>query len=97
MPRLARALTRKQDEMATRKLVNAEAREPGLSRELPLRRPDEVLVLDPRGCLTAAQMVERKLLALLRTGNPGLYDQAAGGAQDIRRIRGGREDTCPLS
>jgi hypothetical protein len=39
----------------------------------PLLRPDEVLVIDPRGGLTPAQAVEQKLLALLRTGNPGPY------------------------
>ena len=51
----------------------------------PVRGSDEVLVFDPRGALTPAQMVERKLLALLRTGNPGLYAQAAGGRHDLRR------------
>jgi hypothetical protein len=82
--------------MATRRQVNCEAREPGLLRELRLRSPDEVLVLDPRGCLTPAQVVDRKLLALLGTGNPGLYDQAAGGPGDIRRLRGGRQDAHRL-
>jgi hypothetical protein len=38
-------------------------------------------------------MVEQKLLALLRTGNPGLYAQAAGGRHDVRRTRGGPAGT----
>src|SRR5689334_2800293 len=54
----------------------------------PLRRPDEELVIDPRGRLTPAQLVEQKLLALLRTGHPGLYAQAVGGRQDMRRTHG---------
>jgi hypothetical protein len=53
----------------------------------PVRGSDEVRVIDPRGSLTAAQMVERNLLALLRTGNPGLYAQAAGGRHDPQRNR----------
>ncbi len=55
----------------------------------PVRGPDEVLVIDPRGALTPAQVVEGKLLALLRTGNPGLYAQAAGCRHDPRRSRVG--------
>ena len=47
-------------------------REPAANVAPPVRGPDEVLVIDSRGTLTPAQMVERKLLALLRTGNPGL-------------------------
>ena len=62
----------------------------------PGRRPDEVLVIDPRGALTPAQMVERKLLALLRTGNPGLYAQAAGGRHDLRRTRVGPDGAHPV-
>jgi hypothetical protein len=62
----------------------------------PLRRPDEELVVDPRGRLTPAQMVEQKLLALLRTGNPGLYAQAVGDRPDIRRTHGGTEDAHPF-
>ncbi len=69
---------------AHRRLVAAEA-------VAALREPDEVLVLDPRGRLTPAQMVDQKLLALLQAGNPGLYAQAAGW-QDLRRIRGGLGD-----
>ncbi|HKI35278.1 MAG TPA: hypothetical protein VKA46_25700 [Gemmataceae bacterium] len=53
--------------------------------------PDEILVADPRGRLAPAQMVEQKLLALLRTGNPGLYAQAVGSRPDVRRTRGGPE------
>jgi hypothetical protein len=53
-----------------------------------LAEPEEVLVADPRGGLGPAQMVDQKLLALLQTGNPGLFIQAAGGRQDIRRVPG---------
>jgi hypothetical protein len=88
---LAAALARKQDDVAKVILVDGEPRQLALARPLPLRRADEVLVIDPRGCLTPAQMVDRKLLALLGTGNPGLYDQAASGPGDIRRLRGGTE------
>jgi len=62
----------------------------------PLRGPDEDLVVDPRGRLTPTQMVEQKLLALLRTGNPGLYAQASGGQQDLRRAHGGPEGAPPF-
>ena len=62
----------------------------------PTQQPDEELIIDPRSRLTPAQLVEQKLLALLRTGNPGLYAQAVGGRQDIRRTDGGREDARPL-
>ena len=62
----------------------------------PAQGADEVLVIDPRGTLTPAQMVERKLLALLRTGNPGLYAQAAGGRHDPRRNRAGPDSARPL-
>jgi hypothetical protein len=61
----------------------------------PVRGSNEVLVLDPRGTLSAAQMVERKLLALLRTGNPGLFAQAAGGRHDLRRKRAGPDGAHP--
>jgi hypothetical protein len=62
----------------------------------PVRGSDEVLVIDPRGTLTPAQMVERKLLAVLRTGNPGLYAQAAGGRHDLRRNRVGPDGAHPF-
>ena len=48
-------------------------RESAANAEPPVRGPDEVLVIDSRGTLTPAQMVDRKLLALLRTGSPSLY------------------------
>ena len=64
--------------------------------EPPVRGPDEVLVIDSRGTLTPAQMVERKLLALLRTDNPGLYAQAAGGRHDLRRNRVDPEGAHPF-
>jgi hypothetical protein len=50
--------------------------------------PEEILVSDPRGGLTPAQVVELKLLALLRTCNYGLFIQAAYTSQDMRRIPG---------
>jgi hypothetical protein len=56
-----------------------------LARQLP-DEPEEVLIADPRGRLTPSQMVDEKLLALLRNGNPGLYLQAAGKSLDIRKI-----------
>jgi hypothetical protein len=62
-----------------------------------LAEPEEVLVADPRGGLAPAQMVDQKLLALLRTGNPGLFLQAAGGLQDIRRLPRGRKAPTPVS
>jgi hypothetical protein len=48
--------------------------------------PEEVLIADPRGGMAPAQMVDLKLLALLRGGNPGLCFQAAGRLNDIRMI-----------
>lgn len=51
-----------------------------------LAEPDETLVADPRGSWTPSQMVDQKLLALSRIGNPGLFLQAAGRPQDIRRL-----------
>src|SRR5262245_39745932 len=65
-------------------------RESAANAEPPVRGADEVLVIDPRGTRTAAQMVERKLLALLRAGNPGLYAQAAGGRSPIAVARSSR-------
>lgn len=55
---------------------------------VPLQQEEaeEVLIDDPRGRLSPSQMVDQKLLALLRGGNPGLFLQAAGNLQDIRRI-----------
>ena len=53
-----------------------------------MMEPEEVLVTDPRGGLTPAQVVELKLLALLPTCNYGLFIQAAYTSQDIRRIPG---------
>ena len=71
-------------------------RESAANAKPPVRGRDEVLVIDPRGTLPPAQMVERKLLALLRTGNPGLYAQAAGGRHDPRRNRAGPDSARPL-
>lgn len=55
--------------------------------------PEEVLVADPRGGLTPTQMVEQKLLALLPSGHPGPFIQAAVRSDDVRRILGGRNTT----
>jgi hypothetical protein len=62
-----------------------------------LAEPEESLVADPRGGLTPAQMVEQKVLALLQTGHPGLFIQAAGRRQDIRRIPGEWTTPTPSS
>jgi hypothetical protein len=51
-----------------------------------LAESDEVLVADPRGGLTPAQMVDQMLVARLHTGHPGLVLQAAGRPQDVRRL-----------
>ena len=50
----------------------------------------EELVSDVRDGVTPGQMVERKVLALLGSGSPGLVAQAAGGVTDPRRLPGGR-------
>ena len=71
-------------------------RESAANAKPPVGGPDEVLVIDSRGTLTPAQMVERKLLALLRTGTPGLYAQAAGGRHDLRRNRVDPEGAHPF-
>ena len=42
---------------------------------------EEVLIADPRGSLTPAQMVDRKLLALLGSCSRSLY--AGGGARPV--------------
>jgi hypothetical protein len=63
---------------------------------LPREEPEEVLVGDPRGQLTPSQFVDQKLLALQRTGNPGLYLQATNKSQDIRQLTPGApgNDSC---
>lgn len=50
---------------------------------------DEVLVADPRGSLTPAQMVARRVLVLLGSGSQGLLHQAVDRPRDIRKIPGG--------
>lgn len=60
-----------------------------------LTEADESLVVDPRGGQTPTQMVDQKLLALQKTGNPGLFLQASGRPQDIRRIPRSREASVP--
>jgi hypothetical protein len=62
---------------------------------LPQEEPEEVLVADPRELLSPSQRVDQKLLALLRSGNPGLYLQATGKSRDIRKIPPGPESDCP--
>jgi hypothetical protein len=64
------------------------ARRPPLTEEVAATpsEPEEVLIADPRGALTPAQMVDGKVLALLQSGHPGLFLQAAGRPQDVRRI-----------
>jgi hypothetical protein len=58
---------------------------------------EEALVPDVRGGLTPAQMVERKLRALLHGGNPGLSMQATGRVDDPseRSRRGGPPEGGP--
>jgi hypothetical protein len=56
--------------------------------------PEEVLVTDPRGGLTPAQVVDLKLLAQMQTCNYGLFIQAAYTSQDIRRIPGKSLGVC---
>jgi hypothetical protein len=58
---------------------------------------EEALVADPRGGLSPAQVVDRKLLAQCRAGNPGLFLQAAGRPQDIRRIPQPRQAPAPVA
>jgi hypothetical protein len=53
-----------------------------------LAEPDEVLVADPRGCLTPSQMIDQRVLARLGSGHPGLFRQAEGGLGNLRRIPG---------
>src|SRR5438105_3725469 len=53
---------------------------------LPQEEPEEVLITEDRERLTPSQMVDQKLLALMRTGNPGLYLQATGKPEEIRRL-----------
>ena len=52
--------------------------------------PEEVLIADVRGDLTPAQMVETKLMALLRNVWPGVSRQRTDGPADSRRhVRSG--------
>jgi hypothetical protein len=53
---------------------------------LPPEESEEVLITEDRERLTPSQMVDQKLLALMRGGNPGLYLQATGKGQEIRRL-----------
>lgn len=50
--------------------------------------PEESMVVDARGGLTTAQVADRKLLALLGGGHPGLFVQAAYRPIDGRRMPG---------
>src|SRR5947209_1158986 len=56
--------------------------------------PEEVLIADVRGTLTPTQMVERKLLALLRNDGLGGSLQRADGPRDYR---GGGNPPCSKS
>ena len=47
---------------------------------------EEFLVADPRGALTPAQMVERKLMVLLSTGRPGVV--LRGGLAPLQEAAG---------
>jgi hypothetical protein len=49
---------------------------------------EETLVADARSGLRPSQMVDRKLLALLGGGHPGLHIQAKGRPGDVRRAPG---------
>jgi hypothetical protein len=53
-----------------------------------LGEPEESLVADPRGALSAVQMIDRRLLTLLGAGSPDCYTRAAG-PQGPRRSHGG--------
>jgi hypothetical protein len=53
---------------------------------LPQEEPEEALIADARDRLTPSRMVDQKLLALMRSGNPGLYRQATGAPPDIRGL-----------
>jgi hypothetical protein len=59
-------------------------------------QPAEILVADPRGGRTPAQMVDQRVLAMLHGGHPGLFLQAAGSPQDIRRIPGDHRTPAPF-
>ena len=59
-----------------------------LSPATTLAGPDEVLIPDARNGVTPSQMVERKLLALLCGGHPGLFGQATRGPGGTRGICG---------
>jgi len=50
--------------------------------------PDESLVADPRASLKPCQIVDQRLLALVGSGSPGLYIQASGRPQGVRRQAG---------
>src|SRR2546421_6069501 len=59
-----------------------------LSPATTLVEPDEVLIPDARNGVTPSQMVERKPLALLCGGHPGLFSQATRGPGGTWGIRG---------
>ena len=52
--------------------------------------PEEVLIADRRGDLAPSQMVDRKLMALLGTPLPGLFNQAIYGREDLPSHAGQR-------
>ena len=76
---------------------DALGRRPGLPDHRPVHQPvltvemvkarvepEEVLIADARGNLTPSQMVERKLMALLRDVGPGVSLQRTDGPADFR-------------
>lgn len=64
----------------------AEAVASQIGEFVPVTSPcGEELVTDARHGVTPRQMVDRKVVALLGGGNPGLVAQAQGGPSDPRR------------
>jgi hypothetical protein len=64
-------------------------REPGEQADLSCpREPEEVLVADARNSLTPAQMVGRKLLALLDNGHPRSFSEPFRRPGDVRAFGG---------
>jgi hypothetical protein len=57
--------------------------------------PEEVLIADRRGDLAPSLMVERKLMALLGTLLPGVFNQAGYGREDLQKRAGQRTSLFP--
>jgi hypothetical protein len=58
-----------------------------LEQARTLGEGEETLVADPRGNLSPAQIVERRLTALLATGRPRGFIDAVGRLADAQRAR----------